>query len=328
MAPKRILSIVLVGLFIAGPAYNAVKTVVDGRRYPAPGTLVNVGDHRLHLFCEGSGSPTVILEAGAGGWSIHMRRLQESLRDSVRACAYDRAGLGWSDPSGGPYDAGASVEDLRRLVDSARIPKPFVLVGHSLGANIAQIYASKHPEDLRAAILLDPGTPDDLLEDFHKPDSLAEKIHSCGWKCDAIAGAAHLGLMRLAAQAAGSKYMTAGEKAEYRAGLARAEVARTSLGSLVFVPKTAVQTKAAARFGDLNVTVLFSANTRRPEGKETVADVARWHALKLDQMRTLLQGTTHPRGPIEVPGATHISMILEDSARALVVREVLRAAIR
>jgi hypothetical protein len=93
---------------------------------------------------------------------------------------------------------------------------------------------------------------------------------------------------------------------------------------VAFLPKTAVQLKHATQFGDLPVTVFFSANTRKPSGNETDADVAKWHERKLTQMRQLLQGSTFPRGPIVVPNVTHTSMVLAPESVRLITGEVLR----
>jgi pimeloyl-ACP methyl ester carboxylesterase len=315
---------VLVGLVVLGAGYSNVKSVVDGRNHPPPGALVAVGGHRLHLHCEGSGAPTVVLEAGAGALSLSMRKIQDALRDSVRVCAYDRAGLGWSESSDSDFDAASSVAELRALVDSAGIARPFVLVGHSLGANIAQIYGASHTADLAGVVLIDPSTPDDLLEDFEGPDSLALATSGCGWKCGMASGMARLGVIRLATRRAGRTRFSEADARAYRAGIARPRHNRAALGSLLAGPKTGAQTQLATQFGDLPVTVLFTEKTRGPSGKETEADVAIWHALKLQQMRTLLAGTTRGRGPIVVPNATHVSVTLEAESARLIAAETLR----
>lgn len=329
---KRLLKVamivlsVIAGLVALGALYNNVKYAIDARHHPPPGMLVDVGDHTLHIHCEGSGSPTVVLEAGAGAWSFAMANIQARLRDSLRVCSYDRAGLGWSESSGSDFDAGSSVTELRTLVDSAGVVKPFVLVGHSLGANIAQVYAARHPEELYGVVLIDPGTPDDLLEGFTGTDSAALAITSCGWKCGTARGVARLGLVRFAARKAGRKRLSDSAAKAYRANVARPRVVNAAVGTLAFLPKTGVQTRQATQFGELPVTVLFTENTREPVGKETPLDVEKWHALKLEQMRTLLKGTTRGRGPLIVPGATHMSVLFEPQSAHLIADETLRLA--
>jgi pimeloyl-ACP methyl ester carboxylesterase len=312
------------GLLALAAFYHGGKSLLETRRYPPPGKLVNIGGHRLHIHCEGAGEPTVLLDAGAGAWSIAMKRIQVALRDSIRVCSYDRAGLGWSERSGAGYDAASSIAELRTLVDSAPIRKPFVLVGHSLGANIAQVYGATHREDLAGIVLIDPATPDDLLEDFTGTDSAALAMTSCGWQCSAASAVARLGAVRIPARKAGRRNFDADDGQVYRAGLVRPSAVRATVGSMLFIPKTAVQTRRAVQFGDLPVTVLFSENTREPQGEETVADVARWHALKLTQMGELLTGTSRARGPVVVPNVTHVTVIFDSAAVRSIAAEVLR----
>ena len=89
---------VLVGLMLLGAGGESLAEAADARAYPPPGQLVDVGGHRLHLHCVGTGSPTVVIEAGLGDWSATWSdRVQPEAARTTRVCAYDRAGLGWSD---------------------------------------------------------------------------------------------------------------------------------------------------------------------------------------------------------------------------------------
>jgi hypothetical protein len=91
---KRVLRRIGIGIAVLaaiGMTLNAWFAHVDERRFPPPGTLQSVGDHRLHLQCIGSGKPAAIIEAGAGGWSVHYRKLQRARGASVQVCTYDRA---------------------------------------------------------------------------------------------------------------------------------------------------------------------------------------------------------------------------------------------
>jgi len=222
---KRIVAALAV-ILVAAAAFNAWREHADDARFPPPGRMVLVGDHRLHLHCAGSGGPTVVIEAGAGGWSVHSRRLQSALAGSVRVCTYDRAGLGWSESGPGAYDIAASGRELHDLLRAANEPLPVVLVGHSLGANIAGWYAASYPADVAGAMLIDPGTPQDMLEDFEGTDAEAAGIASCGWKCGAAAALARLGVVRLAVRRAGTKHLSADENSVYRAQLAQAKTVR------------------------------------------------------------------------------------------------------
>jgi pimeloyl-ACP methyl ester carboxylesterase len=121
-----------------------------------PGRLVDIGGGRsLYVRCVGSGSPTVLLEAGFGGNTDNWGAVQRQLGQTTRTCAYDRAGLGQSLPIRGIHDAGDEISDLHRLVDRARIPPPYVLVGHSYGGLLVRLFADAHRDQTAGVVLVD-----------------------------------------------------------------------------------------------------------------------------------------------------------------------------
>lgn len=124
-----------------------------------PGRLVDVGDHRLHLSCVGSGSPTVVLLNGLGETSPLWGPVQDEVSATSRVCTYDRAGQGWSDDSSEPADAAATAADLHRLLDAAGEPGPFVLAGHSTGGVHALRFTAQYPDSVAAVVLLDSSSP-------------------------------------------------------------------------------------------------------------------------------------------------------------------------
>ena len=87
----------LLTLAIIGAIYQAIATQIDQRTYSPPGEMVDVNGHLMHINCVGEGSPTVVLEAANLGMSAHWVRVQQQLAQTTRVCAYDRAGLGWSE---------------------------------------------------------------------------------------------------------------------------------------------------------------------------------------------------------------------------------------
>jgi len=118
--------------------------------------MVSVGGHQLHIACEGSGAPAVVLDSGLGQAAADWRPIVERLSPHTRVCSYDRAGYGRSEPGPFPRDSRTVAHELKALIEAAGVPKPFVLVGHSIGALNAQIYADLFPEDLVGLVLLDP----------------------------------------------------------------------------------------------------------------------------------------------------------------------------
>jgi pimeloyl-ACP methyl ester carboxylesterase len=143
-------------VMLAGATYQGVSTAIERRRYQRPGGLIDVGGHQLHLYCMGSGTPAVILEAPAGGLSVAWARVQPGIARVTRACSYDRAGLGWSERGDGPYDPLDVPVQLHTLMAQANVGGPFVLVGQGLGASFATLFAAKFPADTDALVLVDP----------------------------------------------------------------------------------------------------------------------------------------------------------------------------
>lgn len=151
--------LVLLALVIAlagiGASYEAIMAAGDATRYPPPGQLVDVGGYHLHLHCIGEGSPTVIMEAGGNGNVLHWMLVQPAIAQSTRVCAYDRAGMGWSEPGPLPRTPQQIVAELHTLLTNAGIPGPYILAGHSIGGKYARLYASQYPQDVVGLVLVD-----------------------------------------------------------------------------------------------------------------------------------------------------------------------------
>lgn len=142
-----------------GGMYETATRVHDQNAFPAPGTLYDVGGHRLHLYCTGAGSPTVVLESGLGGTSPGWTRVTTGLHRTTRVCAYDRAGQGWSDDVDTPQDGLAIAADLHTLLARAGESGPFVLVGHSAGGPYIMTFAARYPGEVAGLVLLDSMSP-------------------------------------------------------------------------------------------------------------------------------------------------------------------------
>lgn len=146
----------LIALLCLGAIYEAFSARSDPDRHPPPGQLVDVGGIRLHLNCTGSGSPVVVLESGLGDSSLVWSEVQSRLSRSHRVCSYDRAGIAWSDPGKGPWDGQIAVDQIRALLRAAGENPPYVLVGHSAGANYARLFAITYPSDVQALLVVEP----------------------------------------------------------------------------------------------------------------------------------------------------------------------------
>ena len=150
----------LLGLLLLGALYESVSEASDRRAYPPPGRLVDVGGYRLHINCVDTGSPTVVIDSGAGDWSATWSSwVQPGVAGTTRICTYDRAGLGWSDPGPLPRTAERFADELHTLLQRAGIPGPSVLVGHSLGGLTVRLFAHAYPAEVAGVVLIDSMSP-------------------------------------------------------------------------------------------------------------------------------------------------------------------------
>jgi pimeloyl-ACP methyl ester carboxylesterase len=150
-----ILAFVL-GLLLIGAIFESAAETADAQAFPPPGQMVDVGGYRLHLNCTGSGSPTVVIDAGWGGASAGWGWVQPEVAKTTRVCTYDRAGMGWSEVSSQPRTAREFAKELHTLLANANESGPFVLVGHSLAGYTMRVYAHDYPEEVAGLVLIDP----------------------------------------------------------------------------------------------------------------------------------------------------------------------------
>jgi pimeloyl-ACP methyl ester carboxylesterase len=125
-----------------------------------PGRLVDVGGREMHIDCTGEGSPTVVLDSGLGDTYISWRKVQPEIAKFTRVCSYDRAGLGYSDPSSQPRTSKVIAEELRGLLQADGVAPPYVLVGHSMGGYDVRLYASLYRYEVAGMVLVDASHPD------------------------------------------------------------------------------------------------------------------------------------------------------------------------
>lgn len=128
-----------------------------------PGTVVDLDGYGLHLWCQGSGSPTVVLSAGSGDYSFDWEPVMEGLRGQVRVCSYDRAGFAWSAAGPIPRTMAQEAFEVRSALRRAGEEGPYVLVGHSLGGLVARVFAHDYPADVAGLVLVDPTHEDTKL---------------------------------------------------------------------------------------------------------------------------------------------------------------------
>jgi pimeloyl-ACP methyl ester carboxylesterase len=138
-----------------GGGCQTAGEAMDPNAMPATGRLIDVGGHELYLSCEGSGSPTVVLEPGAGATSSQTGWIAPAVARSTRVCVYDRAGRGWSEPADSPQDGAQIATDLHTLLHRGDVTGPYVLAGHSFGGLYVRIFAAHYPDEVAGLALLD-----------------------------------------------------------------------------------------------------------------------------------------------------------------------------
>jgi pimeloyl-ACP methyl ester carboxylesterase len=147
----------------ASTVFNALAIHHYRGIYPPQGRLYTVDGYKMHLYCTGEGSPTLVLDAGLGNDSLIWANVQPTLSKTTRVCSYDRAGFGWSDLQPGPRDAHRITDQLHALLTQAGIKGPIVLMGHSIAGLYIRDYAARYPQNLSGLVFVDGSTP--LQED-------------------------------------------------------------------------------------------------------------------------------------------------------------------
>jgi pimeloyl-ACP methyl ester carboxylesterase len=142
-----------VGLF-ASARWRQARQLRDvlSQEYPPPGKLIDIGGRKLHLNCTGSGSPTVVLMAGGGAFSIDWALVQPRVAANTRVCSFDRAGLAWSDPGPADETVEQTVADLHALLRAASERPPYLLVGASIGGIYIRAYQHAFPNEVAGLV--------------------------------------------------------------------------------------------------------------------------------------------------------------------------------
>lgn len=161
-------------LAVVGFTYEQIGRSRDSQHRFRIGRAVDVGGRTLNIDCAGQGSPTVILEPGRfGGYGGYdWRKVQPEVAQFTRACWYDRAGEGWSDPPPSPRNSTMLSNDLHELLQRGSVPGPYILVGHSIGGSYVRIYTSRFPSEVAGLVLVDSSSPDQ-----HEPPIMLAPIN-------------------------------------------------------------------------------------------------------------------------------------------------------
>lgn len=310
----RIIAWLIVSILLlaaAGAIYQAIAAQSDQRNYPAPGQLVDVGGYRLHIYCVGQGSPTVILEAAADMMSADWGWIQPEIAKHTRVCAYDRAGMGWSEPGPQPRDARQISTELHSLLTNAGIAGPYILVGHSAGGLYVRMYAAQYAEDVVGLVLVDPGHP----EMTTRIPALEAKNADDTQLVDMMQILSYIGIPRLLgignANAAG---LPSEQAAEVNAFVSTPQHWATILALIDATPATYDEVRVTESL-ESRPLVVISANTAWLDRGAPADDARRL----LNELHAELAGLSTNSSHRIVEGATHGSLVHnQDDAQATI----------
>jgi pimeloyl-ACP methyl ester carboxylesterase len=305
----------LLALAATGVSYQALATAIDRRTYAPAGRLVEVDGHQMHISCTGQGSPTVVLEAGAGTPSGVWAWVQPELTQQARVCAYDRAGLGWSEPGPHPRDAGSVAQELHALLGRAGESGPFVLAGHSLGGQYALMFAERYPEETAGLVLIDAQHPDTY---FRIPEAQAVYRQQLQ-QANMFVILSRLGIVRLLSMAPADPRLPADAQAALNMAKNTTDFITAYQAELQAIPTSRDQLDAAGDLGDLPLAVVSATEHGMPLELETYT---------MGLQRELAALSTNSRHDI-VTGADHGSLVAlqSDSQRTVAaIRSILTLA--
>jgi pimeloyl-ACP methyl ester carboxylesterase len=284
----------LLALAVMGAVYQAIATEIDQRTYSPPGELVDVGDHSLHIDCVGQGSPTVILEAASGGMSAHWIRVQQQLAQTTRVCAYDRAGLGWSEPGPEQRDARQISSELHTLLaNAAGTEGPYVLVGHSYGGLYARMYAARYSDEVAGVALVDSSHPEQFTR---SPEGRAmyEQIRRLGAVLPFLT---RLGVIRLSNYYPAHPDLPSQQRAQIEAFNSSTQHLVTTVEEFRATPETTAQVRSTQSVGNKPLAIISAGE-----------QPSRWLEMQ-EELATLSPNSIHR----VVEGATHVSLLYDKS---------------
>jgi pimeloyl-ACP methyl ester carboxylesterase len=281
--------IALLGLASIGGGYQTLGEVADAKAYPMPGQLIDVGGHRLHLSCTGSGTPTVVLEPGAGEMSSSLGWIAPAVARDTRVCVYDRAGRGWSEPADTAQDGAQIATDLHTLLQRGQVPGPYVLAGHSFGGLYVLTFAARYPDEVAGMVLVDSTAPASAATTGTPSAGHGGSSNGMRRVSALVSTAARLGLGRLYGQvAAGS--LPPRSRGEVGASVANPSTLRSTIDEYLQAGASAEQAAALGDFADKPLIVLTAGSGHDAAWSAAQNRLAR---LSINSVHRIIAGATH-----------------------------------
>lgn len=253
-------------LIIAGAIYESMAEAADAKAYPPPGQLVDVGGYRLHINCTGTGSPTVVIDAGLQDWSTSWAGyVQPEVAKTTRVCTYDRAGMGWSEAGPLPRDAAHFARELHTLLHNANVPGPYVMVGHSLGGLEVRVFAHEYASEIAGVVLIDSMNPKQVTQS-HQDGQSQSNSQSQPFSFQAML--ARFGVARLLVKLPAIAPSVGPNQEAYYPLYIRPQAFQTTANEYQGLPASGAQAAAVKTFGDLPLIVLTAKLNDMPSWPE------------------------------------------------------------
>lgn len=252
--------LVLAVAALVGGLYQIRATHGDVAATPPPGNLVDVGGHRLHIWCTGSGAPTVVLEAGWGGTAFDWGYVQPLVAQFTHVCSYDRAGMGYSDTGPQPRTTRQIADELAMLIERSAVHGRVVIVGASAGGWNARLFASTHEERVAGLVLVDA-----RHEDHGQRLAAVGFSEDPPWIARLVTALAHLGIARGLGFTPGPALDSIAQPVRRfaEATAFRSSAFATTAGEMRDADKSARQVAAASRHTLTMPLIVVSAGRRR-----------------------------------------------------------------
>jgi pimeloyl-ACP methyl ester carboxylesterase len=299
--------IALLALASIGGGYQTLREAADAKAYPMPGQLIDVGGHRLHLRCTGSGTPTVVLEPGAGEMSSSLGWITPAVARDTRVCVYDRAGRGWSEPADSAQDGAQIATDLHTLLQRGQVPGPYVLAGHSFGGLYVLSFAARYPDEVAGLVLVDSTAPASAANTGAASAGHGGSSDGTSRVSALVSAAARLGLGRLYAQVAFGS-LPPRSRDEVRASAATPSTLGSTIDEYLQATASTEQAAALRDFADKPLIVLTAGS-----GHD-----AAWSAAQ-NRMARLSTNSVHR----VIAGATHQDLIANQEDAAATTQAIL-----
>ena len=246
-----------------GAVYQQILLATERRANPMPGQLIDVGGYKMHIYCEGQGAPPVILDSGQGDSYLSWRTVQAEIAKFVSVCSYDRAGLGYSEPSPRPRTSRVIAEELHGLLHAAGVAPPYILVGHSFGGFNVRLFASHYRSETSGMVLVDSGHPDQPKRMPQQLKMNAEYVR----QLKLLQFTEPIGIPRLLGDC--------GDSAAIRAAECTFNDIRESTAELEMTGESASEVGASGDLGDTALIVISHDTGRRSPGLPEELDKAR-----------------------------------------------------